>query len=295
MTDFYPDFETLNITADIGDFTVRRGGQGMPVLCLHGYPQNHIIFYKMAPILSKHVTLITADLRGYGDAPKPPTDENHTPYSKRSMAGDMIQIMTALGYDKFAVIGHDRGGRVAHRLARDYPERVTHLSVLDIAPTLSMYEQTDMAFATAYFHWFYLIQPAPIPETMIGHDPDFYLTAKTGLWSGSSQWLSDEAMSDYLRCFRNKDTIHASCEDYRAAATIDLEHDRHDLDKRLPMPVQALWGEKGFVGRNYDVLAEWRKCADIVEGHSVPGGHFLPEEAPLETVTALLDFWDKYK
>jgi len=295
MTDFYPDFETITIPTDSGDFAVRRGGQGMPVLCLHGYPQTHIIFYKMATLLSPHVTMIMADLRGYGDAPKPASDDNHAPYSKRAMAGDMAQIMTSLGYERFAVIGHDRGGRVAHRLARDYPERVTHISVLDIAPTLSMYEQTDMAFATAYFHWFYLIQPHPIPETMIGADPDFYLKSKTGLWSGSSDWLSDEALAEYLRCFRKTETIHATCEDYRAAATIDLEHDRDDLEIKLPMPLQALWGEKGFVGRNYDVLAEWRAMADIVEGHSVSGGHFLPEEAPEETASALLSFWDKYK
>ena len=295
MTDFYPDFETITIPTDSGDFTVRRGGQGMPVLCLHGYPQTHIIFYKMAALLSPHVTMVMADLRGYGDAPKPASDDNHAPYSKRAMAGDMAQIMTSLGYEKFAVVGHDRGGRVAHRLARDYPERVTHISVLDIAPTLSMYEQTDMAFATAYFHWFYLIQPHPIPETMIGADPDFYLKSKTGLWSGSSDWLSDDALAEYLRCFRKTETIHATCEDYRAAATIDLEHDRDDLEIKLPMPLQALWGEKGFVGRNYDVLAEWRAMADIVEGHSVSGGHFLPEEAPEETASALLSFWDKYK
>lgn len=295
MTDFYPDFETITIATDSGDFTVRRGGQGMPVLCLHGYPQTHIIFYKMAALLSPHITMIMADLRGYGDAPKPASDNHHAPYSKRAMAGDMAQIMTSLGYERFAVVGHDRGGRVAHRLARDYPERVTHISVLDIAPTLSMYEQTDMAFATAYFHWFYLIQPHPIPETMIGADPDFYLKSKTGLWSGSSDWLSDEALAEYLRCFRKDETIHASCEDYRASATIDLEHDRDDLEIKLPMPLQALWGEKGFVGRNYDVLAEWRAMANLVEGHSVSGGHFLPEEAPEETASALLSFWNKYK
>ena len=294
MTDFYPGFETLEITTEIGDFRVRRGGSGMPILCLHGYPQTHIIFYKMAPLLDQNVTLIMADLRGYGDAPKPPTDDKHSPYSKRAMAKDMAQIMTQLCYDQFAVVGHDRGGRVAHRLAKDFPERVTHLSVLDIAPTLAMYEQTDMAFATAYFHWFYLIQPEPIPETMIGLDPDFYLTAKTGLWSGPSDWLSDDAMAEYLRCFRDKNTIHASCEDYRAAATIDLEHDKEDFDIKLQMPLQALWGEKGFVGRQYDVLAQWRAVADIVEGHAVPGGHFLPEEAPEETAAALLQFWNKY-
>lgn len=289
--DFYPGFDTKHITTDIGTFTVRVGGAGPAVLCLHGYPQTHAIFYKLAPLLQDKVTLILADLRGYGEAPKPPTDDAHTPYAKKQMAGDMIQIMDALGYETFAVVGHDRGGRVAHRMARDYSERITHLSVLDIAPTLHMYDATDMAFATAYYHWFYLIQPAPLPETMIGADPEFYLRSKMGMWSRSKGWLSEDAFAHYLAAFAQPETIHASCEDYRAAATIDLAHDRADRDKKLPMPVQALWGEAGFVGQTYDVIAAWQDVAETVTGHSVPGGHYLPEEAPTQTADALLSFW----
>ena len=291
MTNFYPDFETKTISGPVGTHDVKIGGTGMPVLCLHGYPQTHAIFYKLAPLLTNHVTMILTDLRGYGTAPKPPTDASHSPYAKREMAKDMIAIMDALGYETFAVLGHDRGGRVAHRLAKDYPSRVTHLSVLDIAPTYAMYNQTDKAFATAYYHWFYLIQPAPLPEEMIGANPEFYLRQKMQSWSGSHNWLSDDAFAAYLDAFKNPDTIHGSCEDYRAAATIDLDHDSADLAVKLSCPVQALWGQAGFVGKTYDVIAEWEKCAHNVTGHSVPGGHYLPEEAPQETAAALLSFW----
>ncbi|MGC6517794.1 MAG: alpha/beta fold hydrolase [Candidatus Puniceispirillaceae bacterium] len=292
MTNFYPNFQTQDIETEIGTFPVTIGGSGPPVLCLHGYPQTHVIFYKIAPLLEHKVTLILTDLRGYGAAPKPPTDDRHSPYSKRAMAGDMVQIMDHLGYDQFAIVGHDRGGRVAHRLATDHPERVSHLSVLDIAPTLAMYEKTDMAFATAYYHWFYLIQPSPLPETMISADVAFYLRQKMGLWSRKENWLSEAAFNHYKAAFEAPGTIASSCEDYRAAATIDLDHDRQDRQhKKLPMPVQALWGQDGFVGSFYDVVAEWQKVAMDVTGHSVPGGHFLPEEAPDETAAALLAFW----
>ena len=290
MDNFYPAFSSQLITTPIGDFEVLKGGTGTPVLFLHGYPQTHVIFHKMAPLLTPHMTMILTDLRGYGSAPKPVTDAHHSPYAKREMARDMIAIMEALGYQKFAVIGHDRGGRVAHRLARDYPDHVTHLSVLDIAPTLSMYEQTDQAFATAYYHWFFLIQPAPLPETMIGKDPAFYLSYTMAAWSGSADWLTDAASQAYLDAFSNPEVIHASCEDYRAAASIDLDHDRQDRHIKLSCPVQVLWGDKGFVGKTYDVIAEWQQYATHVTGRAVPGGHFLPEEAPQETAQAILSF-----
>ena len=289
--DFYPSFERHNIKTDIGTFPARVGGTGPAVLCLHGYPQTHAIYYKIAPLIQDKVTLILPDLRGYGDAPKPKSDAQHMPYAKREMAKDMMQIMDQLGYDDFRVVGHDRGGRVAHRLAKDNQDRVTHLSVLDIAPTLAMYQSTDMAFATAYYHWFFLIQPAPLPEEMIGADVSFYLSKKMGMWSRAQNWLSDEAFAQYVNAFKNKDTIHASCEDYRAAATIDLAHDKADYNTKLKMPVQALWGAEGFVGKTYDVIAEWQKVANEVTGHAVSGGHFLPEEAPEETANALLSFW----
>ena len=291
MTEFYDGFKTHNCQISSGNFKVVTGGAGMPVLFLHGYPQTHAIFHKLAPLLQDNVTMVMADLRGYGTSPKPVSDATHAPYAKRAMAQDMIEIMDQLGYDRFAVVGHDRGGRVAHRLARDHHQRVTHLSVLDIAPTLSMYDATDKSFATAYYHWFFLIQPAPLPERLIGADPEFYLRTKFASWSGGADWLDERLFQHYLDAFGNDEAIHASCEDYRAAATIDLDHDKQDSGKKLSLPVQALWGAKGFVGRHYDVIAEWEKCATTVTGHSVPGGHYVPEEAPDETAKALLSFW----
>ena len=291
MTEFYSSFETSICEISSGAFHVTKGGSGMPVLFLHGYPQTHAIFHKLAPLLQDNITMVMTDLRGYGTSPKPPTDASHSPYAKRAMAQDMIEIMDQLGYETFAVVGHDRGGRVAHRLARDYHDRVTHLSVLDIAPTYAMYDATDKNFATAYYHWFFLIQPAPLPERLIGADPEFYLRTKFASWSGEAQWLDETLFQHYLAAFSSEGAIHASCEDYRAAATIDLDHDRQDLGKKLSLPVQALWGKAGFVGRTYDVIAEWEKCAHNVTGQSVSGGHYVPEEAPEETAKALLSFW----
>ena len=299
---FYSGFQTVICPTAVGDFTVtynehkdNKTTDKLVVLLLHGYPQTHAIFRKLAPLLQDKVTMVMADLRGYGDAPKPDSDSAHGAYSKRAMAGDMIEIMNHLGYQKFAVVGHDRGGRVAHRLARDYPNKVSHLSVLDIAPTLTMYEGTDMAFASAYYHWFFLIQKAPLPERLIGADPEFYLRTKFASWSDqdpdNDNWLDEATFGHYLAAFSDSATIHASCEDYRAAATIDLDHDRADRGLKLEMPVQCLWGRKGFVGKTYDVIAEWKKVAANVTGQPVQGGHFVPEEAPDETASALLSFW----
>jgi len=217
--------------------------------------------------LAEHFTVIAADLRGYGDSSTPDSDAGHSPYAKRAMAADMVQLMQQLGHRHFMVAGHDRGGRVAHRMARDHADRVSRVAVLDIAPTAAMYDQTDMRFATAYYHWFFLIQPAPLPERMIAADPEFFLRSKCGQWG------------------------RTMCEDYRAAATIDLDHDAADANVKLAMPLLALWGVDGFVGTNYDVLAEWRQVADDVSGHGVPGGHYLPEEAPDETLAALVNFF----
>ena len=280
-------------TRDVGDVQIafRHAGHGPPLLLLHGFPQTNVMWHRIAPALADHFTVIAADLRGYGDSSTPTSDAEHTPYAKRAMAGDMVRLMESLGHDRFMVAGHDRGGRVAHRMARDHATRVRRLAVLDIAPTAAMYGQTDMRFATAYYHWFYLIQPAPLPERMIGADPEFYLRSKCGQWGRTKGAITDNAFADYLRCFRRPETIHAMCEDYRAAATIDLVHDAADADVRLTMPLLALWGVDGFVGTNYDVLAEWRDVADDVSGHGVPGGHYLPEEAPDETVAALVHFF----
>ena len=280
----------INVAENI-NIAVCTEGDGPPLLLLHGYPQTGYIWHKIAPRLARYFTVIVADLRGYGDSDKPPTSADHAVYSKRAMATDMISVMAELGYQRFFVAGHDRGGRVAHRLARDYPEAVERLAVLDIAPTTMMYDTTDMQFATSYYHWFFLIQPAPFPETLIGHDPKFFLESKMRQWGKDRSAITDEAFNDYLRCFSNPDTIHASCEDYRASASVDLEHDAADANLKLTMPLLALWGANGMVGNKYDMLAAWRDVAENVSGFAVPGGHYLPEEAPDETYRALLNFF----
>ena len=280
----------INVAENI-NIAVCTKGDGPPLLLLHGYPQTGYIWHKIAPLLIKDFTVVVADLRGYGDSDKPPTSADHAVYSKRAMAADMIAVMAALGHQKFFVAGHDRGGRVAHRLARDYPQAVERLAVLDIAPTAMMYDTTDMQFATNYYHWFFLIQPAPFPETLIGHDPKFFLESKMRHWGKDRSAITDDAFDDYLRCFSNPDTIHASCEDYRASASIDLEHDAADAGQKLDIPLLVLWGATAMVGNKYDMLAAWREVAVDVSGFSVPGGHYLPEESPDETYQALLDFF----
>ncbi|PIW26267.1 MAG: alpha/beta hydrolase [Rhodospirillales bacterium CG15_BIG_FIL_POST_REV_8_21_14_020_66_15] len=277
----------------------RMGGEGPPVLLLHGYPQTHAMWHKLAPLMAPHYTLVMADLRGYGDSGKPPTDARHIPYSKRAMAADLAGLMADLGFARFAVVGHDRGGRVGHRLAADHGDRVARLAVLDIAPTEHMYRLTDMEFATGYYHWFFLIQPADMPERMIGADPEYFLRRKMGHWSADGAVFDAAAMAEYVRCFSMPETIHASCEDYRAAATIDLEHDRADMaaGRRLTCPLLALWGARGLVGRKFDVLAAWRERAENVAGGTVDCGHFLAEESPDDTFARLREFlgdgpWD---
>ncbi|MEO0340228.1 MAG: alpha/beta hydrolase, partial [Bacteroidota bacterium] len=267
------------------------GGSGPPILLLHGYPQTHVMWHKIADQLAAHYTVVASDLRGYGDSFKPPTDEKHSPYAKRAIGKDQIQLMQSLGFDKFQLVGHDRGGRVGHRMALDYPNIIEKLVVMDIAPTYTMYRTTDMEFATAYYHWFFLIQPFDIPEKMIGQDPLYFLEKKFGQWGRDDSAFTKEAFAEYLRCL-TPETIHASCEDYRASATIDLEHDQIDIDcgRKIECPVLCLWGKKGFVGRKYDIIAEWSKWADTVQGQGINSGHYLPEEAPEETLKVLLNF-----
>ena len=274
----------------------RAAGDGPPVLLLHGYPQTHACWHAVAPkLLEAGFRVVVSDLRGYGDSDKPPTDDAHATYSKRSMARDQMEIMRALGHERFAVAGHDRGGRVGHRMARDYPERIKALAVLDIVPTEHMYAQTERVFATRYYHWFFLIQPAPLPERLIGADPEFYLRAKIGAWSkGNTHAFSEAALAEYIRCFKNPECISATCEDYRAAATIDLRHDSADAAKRLETPVLALWGAKGVVGELYDVVAVWQRYAERAEGFPLSCGHFLPEEESDRTATALTGFLSKH-
>jgi haloacetate dehalogenase len=284
-------FQQDRITTTGAEINLRRAGEGPPLLLLHGYPQTHVMWHKIAPALAERFTVVLTDLRGYGDSAKPPGGDNHEAYSKRAMAQDQIEVMTALGFDSFAVAGHDRGARVGHRLALDHPERVSKLALLDIAPTLAMYERTDMAFASAYYHWFFLIQPYDLPERLIGADPDFYLEKKIGKWSQNDGAFTAAALAEYKRCFRDPATIHATCEDYRAAAGIDLEHDRADLGRKVACPVLALWGAKGVIERSYPVLEIWRERVRDLRGKALPCGHFLAEEAPTETVAELLNFF----
>ena len=267
------------------------GGSGPPLLLLHGYPQTYFIWHKIASELSNKYTVVASDLRGYGDSSKPISDKKHASYSKRAMAKDQVQLMSHLGFDRFLVAGHDRGGRVGHRMTLDYPGVVEKLVVMDIAPTYTMYMTADMDFAKSYYHWFFLIQPADIPERMIGADPEFYLNKKFKQWGKDSNAFSKKAFSEYLRCFTSE-TIKASCEDYRASASIDLEHDQIDIDNnnKIECPMMVIWGDKGYVGNKYDIITEWKKFATHVVGYSLPCGHYLPEEAPNETLQALVTF-----
>ena len=286
----FEGFEHRQIKTAGATINVLKGGKGPPVLLLHGYPQTHVMWHKIAPRLANDFSLVLPDLRGYGDSSNPPDGEDHFGYSKRATAQDQVEVMEQLGFKHFAVVGHDRGGRVAHRMALDHPERVTRLVILDIAPTHKLYHNVSKAFATAYYHWFFLIQPAPVPETLIGNSAEFYLNSLLGIGRLKPHAITPEAFSEYLRCFRDPATIHATCEDYRAAASIDLVHDDADMDRKVTCPVLALWGEKGVMHRMYDVVAVWRERAANVSGKALPCGHFLAEEAPEETLTELRSF-----
>ncbi len=273
----FPGFRLLDVATSGARIRVRVGGEGPPLLLLHGYPQTHIMWRRIAPALAQRFTLVCPDLRGYGDSGKPPTSADHSPYSKRAMAQDMAELMSALGHQRFFVGSHDRGARVGHRLALDHAERVLKLATLDIAPTREMYRDTSDAFARAYWHWFFLIQPAPMPERMIGADPEFYWTSRR---ASDMRLFEPAVLAEYLRCFADPATIHASCEDYRAAATIDIDHDDADGGRKLECPMLALWGDRGAVGKCFDVLALWRERAVDVRGKALPGGHYLAEEIP---------------
>jgi haloacetate dehalogenase len=291
--DLFPGFSDERISAGAVVLHARRGGSGPPVLLLHGYPQTLAMWHRVAGKLAERFTVVLSDLRGYGDSDKPPSAADHAPYSKREMARDELALMRSLGFERFAVVGHDRGGRVGHRLALDAPDAVSRLAVLDISPTLVMYEQTTMAFARAYYHWFFLIQPEPLPERLVGADPEFFLREKLRSWS-QGRWPFDEAaVAEYVRCFRDPATIHASCEDYRAAAGIDLEHDNADrqVGRWVRCPVLALWGERGTVNRLFRPVDDWQRvCEGSVAGRRLATGHYLAEEAPDEVAAELERF-----
>ena len=284
------NFKQHTITTSEATINAFIGGQGLPLLLLHGYPQNYYMWHKIAPSLAENFTVVMTDLRGYGDSSKPRGKSDHTNYSKRILAQDQIEVMSQLGYEKFYLIGHDRGARVAHRLTLDYPERVEKLAVLDIVPTLELYDTSDREFATAYYHWFFLIQPYPFPETLIGSNPEYFLRYCLHSWSRVPDAFSPSTIAEYLRCFQQAKTIHGTCEDYRAAATIDLIHDRRDLNRQITCPILVLWGKLGIIGQKYDVLKIWQQRATQVTGKAIECGHFMPEEAPKATYHALKRF-----
>lgn len=288
---FLAGFGLYSFTTSSG-VTIRfaLAGSGPALLLLHGHPQTHVTWRKVAPQLAQRHTVVTPDLRGYGDSSKPDGGEQHIHYSKRAMAADLVELMDALGLARFALVGHDRGGRVAHRLALDYPGQVERLALFDIAPTATMYARTDKAFATRYFWWFFLIQPYPLPERLIDADPEFFLRTHIDGQNKVAGATEPAAFAEYLRCYLDPRTRHAICEDYRAAAGIDLEHDAHDRDTMLAMPVLALWGARGTVGALYDVLETWREKAVDVRGRALDCGHTLQEECPDQVLAELDQF-----
>jgi haloacetate dehalogenase len=264
------------------------GGAGPPVLLLHGYPQTHVMWHRVAPALAARFTVVCPDLRGYGDSEAPPSDSTHSRYSKREVAKDQLDLMEHLELEDFAVVGHDRGARVARRLALDHPDAVAKLALLDIVPTRTIYEQLDHARATSVWRYFFLSQPFDLPERLIAADPVFYLRWTLDEWAGSSSAIAPTALAEYERCFDDA-TIHASCEDYRAGATIDLVHDRSDVDRRITCPVLLLWSASG-IGSSYEVMELWRREATDVRGHPLDCGHFVAEEKPELVVSELLAF-----
>ncbi len=287
-SDFFPGFKHLTTKASGATINFVTAGSGPPLLLLHGYPQTHIEWRDVAPQLAKKFTVVAADLRGYGDSSKPPDGENHLNYSKRAMAQDQVEVMASLGFQKFAVVGHDRGGRVAHRMALDHADRVTKLAILDIVPTYKVLHSVTNELATANFHWWFLIQKAPLPETLIGNSAEFWLQSRFERIPPGI--LSKAAFAEYLRSLTLPGSIHGACEDYRAGATIDLVHDATDLDHKVSCPVLVLWGERGTWPKLYNVIDTWKERASNVNGKQVPSGHFIAEEIPDVLLTELNNF-----
>jgi haloacetate dehalogenase len=286
----FPGFIRTRIRTSGATINLVIAGEGPPVLLLHGYPQTHAMWHKVAPALARDYTVVCADLRGYGDSSKPKGVPGHANYAKRAMALDMVEVMETLGFPRFHAVGHDRGARVAHRMARDHGRRVQSLTVLDISPTLKMYQSTDMRFAKAYYHWFFLIQKAPLPERMLAGQVPWYILRRLGRGPSGVKHFEKRAIAEYVRAFKDPRTIHATCEDYRAAATIDLVHDRKDFRKKLQMPVLALWGKHGVIEALFNCLADWREVAADVRGRALQCGHFIPEEKPKELLAELRRF-----
>jgi haloacetate dehalogenase len=282
----FEGFDLTMIETEAATIRVRHGGSGPPLLLLHGHPQTHMMWHAVAPRLAEEFTVVAADLTGYGDSSKPPTTPDHAPYSKRAMARDQVAVMDHLGFDRFFVAGHDRGGRCAYRMALDHPERVRKVAVLDIIPTGEAFRRADMRFGLGYWHWFFLAQPFDLPERLIGADPGAYY------FRGTREQFAPEALADYLRCVHDPATIHAMCEDYRAGATMDFALDEADRGvRRIACPTLALWGRRGALEAWYDVLGIWRDWADDVRGRALDCGHYLAEEAPDETYAEMRAFF----
>jgi haloacetate dehalogenase len=278
----FPGFTTDRIQTSGATINTVSAGSGPPVLLLHGFPQTHAEWHRIASRLAEDFTVIATDLRGYGDSSKPPDGENHAGYSKRATAQDQVEVMRHFGFEKFAVVGHDRGGRVAHRMALDHPDRVLKLAVIDIVPTYKLFHPVTREFATAYYHWFLLIQPAPLPESIIARIVD--------LFEQRGSFVDPAARAEYLRCFRDPATAHGACEDYRASVSIDMQHDEADMNRKVECPLLVLWGAHAPMHRMYDVVATWRERASNVSGKALPGGHFLPEELPDQILVELRAF-----
>jgi haloacetate dehalogenase len=291
----FPDFTSRRV--DHGDVSINLvcGGnpKGRPLLLLHGHPQTHVIWHRIAPRLVKDFFIVAPDLRGYGDSGKPPVTPDHAHYSKRAMAADQVAVMKALGYEHFLVVGHDRGARVAHRLALDHSLTVEKMVLLDVAPTLAMYEQTTMEFARAYWHWFFMIQPAPFPETLLGADPEFFIRKHMSRGPQGAAIFDPAAFAEYVRCAKLPGTIPAFCEDYRASAGIDLDHDRADraAGRQVECPLRVFWGQAGTIEKCFKPMEIWREYAKNVEGRAVPCGHYIPEEQPELLADELLKFF----
>jgi haloacetate dehalogenase len=282
----FEGFRLSTIDTAKASIRVRHAGSGPPLLLLHGSPQTHVMWHLLAPKLAEDFTVVLTDLRGYGDSSKPESTPDHEPYSKRAMARDQVEVMRHFDFERFALCGHDRGGRVGYRMALDNPGVVTKLAVLDIVPSWEAFSRADMSFGLSYWHWFFLAQPYDLPERLLAADPE-----KT-LFRSGSELFHPEALEEYVRCLRNPKTIHATCEDYRAAATLDYEHDAKDREagRRMSCPVLALWGRQGFLEGHYDVLDVWRGWAEDVDGRAIDCGHYIPEEAPKETYAGLRTF-----
>ena len=283
----FEGFETERVEVGGAGILARKAGNGPPLLLLHGNPQTGAMWHLVAPKLAEDFTVVVTDLRGYGDSSKPETDEEHGPYSKRTMAEDQISVMRHFGFESFALCGHDRGGRVGYRMALDHPGVVTKLAVLDIVPTWEAFSRADMSFGLGYWHWFFLAQPYDLPERLLAADPE------KSLFRGGSETFAPEAMEEYVRCLRDPETIHAICEDYRAAATIDFAHDAEDraAGNKVSCPLLVLWGSKGNLEEWYDVPDVWRGWAEDVRGKSIDSGHYIPEEAPGETLAEVRAFF----